>query len=294
MIDSYFIHLLTLIGIYLILGISLQLSVGYAGLLNFGHVAFFGIGAYVAAILALNDLPFFFYILAASFTAAFSGWLLSIPTNKLKGDYLALVTLGFSFVIYALLLNLTGITRGPLGLPGIPRPTILGIAFIDNYSYLILVYICVLFSYFLISRIVHSPLGQATEATRDDELSARSLGKNTFKLKSLNLTISAFFAGLAGSLFALYITFIDPSSFTLTALIPILSIIIIGGLASLPGTIFATFIIVLLPEPLRFLNFPSSIMGPTRQIVYVLILLLIIYYLPRGFYGKIDLDKCLK
>src|SRR3989338_1159698 len=107
MIDAYFIHLLILIGIYLILGISLQLSLGYSGLLNLGHIAFFGIGAYSFALLSLQGFTFALSILMASIISAFFGWLLSIPTNKLKGDYLALVTLGFSFVIYAILLNWT-------------------------------------------------------------------------------------------------------------------------------------------------------------------------------------------
>ncbi|HDI03246.1 MAG TPA: branched-chain amino acid ABC transporter permease, partial [Candidatus Pacearchaeota archaeon] len=127
------------------------------------------------------------------------------------------------------------------------------------------------------------------EAIRDDELATKVLGKNTFKMKSYALGISAFFAGIAGSLYAHYITFIDPSSFTLLQLIPVLAIVILGGLASLKGTILATVVMVLLPEPLRFIGFPSSIVGPARQIIYALILLLILIYKPKGFYGKVEL-----
>ncbi|MCK5320077.1 branched-chain amino acid ABC transporter permease, partial [Candidatus Parcubacteria bacterium] len=115
-------------------------------------------------------------------------------------------------------------------------------------------------------------------------------GKNAFKIKSIALATSAFFAGLAGSLYASYITFIDPSSFTLMQLIPVLSIVIIGGLASLKGTIIATVILTLLPESLRFVGFPSSIIGPARQMTYALILLLILIYKPKGFYGKVELE----
>jgi branched-chain amino acid transport system permease protein len=289
MISAYLIHLLILICIYLILAISLQLSVGFTGLLNLGHIAFYAIGAYTSALLALQGFPFWFCFLSAGILAMIFGFLLSLPTNKLKGDYLALATMGFSFVVYALLLNWTSLTRGPLGLPGIPKPKIFGINFSDNLSFLILVAIIALISYLIIKRITISPFGKVLEAIRDNELVARVLGKNTFKMKSLALMISSFFAGIAGSLYAHYITFIDPSSFTLLQLIPVLSIVIIGGLASLEGTVLATIILVLLPEPLRFIGFPSSIVGPARQILYALLLLLILIYKPKGFYGRVSL-----
>jgi branched-chain amino acid transport system permease protein len=289
MISAYLIHLLILICIYLILAISLQLSVGFTGLLNLGHIAFYAIGAYTSALLALNGFPFWFCFPSAGILTMIFGFLLSLPTNKLKGDYLALATMGFSFVVYAVLLNWTSLTRGPLGLPGIPKPKIFGITFSDNFSYLILVAIIALISYLIIKRITISPFGKVLEAIRDNELVVRVLGKNTFKMKSLALMISSFFAGIAGSLYAHYITFIDPSSFTLLQLIPVLSIVIIGGLASLEGTILATVILVLLPEPLRFIGFPSSIVGPARQILYALLLLLILIYKPKGFYGRVSL-----
>jgi branched-chain amino acid transport system permease protein len=123
MISAYFIHLLILIGIYAILATSLQLAVGFTGLLNLGHIAFYCIGAYISALLALAGLPFWLCFLLAGIGAMLFGFLLSVPTNKLKGDYLALATMGFSFVIYAVVLNWIGLTRGPLGLPGIPKPS---------------------------------------------------------------------------------------------------------------------------------------------------------------------------
>ncbi|MCD6402598.1 branched-chain amino acid ABC transporter permease [bacterium] len=288
--EGYLIHLLILIGIYLILAISLQLAVGFTGLLNLGHIAFYCIGAYTSALLALNNFPFWLCFSLAGIVAMLFGFLLSIPTNKLKGDYLALATMGFSFVIYAVVLNWTSLTRGPLGLPGIPKPSLFGISFSNNFSFLILTAIIALISYLIVKKITISPFGKVLEATRDDELATRVLGKNTFKIKTYALGISAFFAGIAGSLYSHYITFIDPSSFTLLQLIPVLCIVIIGGLASLKGTILATIILVLLPEPLRFIGFPSSIVGPARQMIYALILLLILLYKPKGFYGKVELE----
>ena len=290
MISAYFIHLLILIGIYVILAISLQLAVGFTGLLNLGHIAFYCVGAYTSALLALAGFPFWFAFLSAGIMAMLFGFLLSIPTNKLKGDYLALATLGFSFVIYAVALNWTSLTRGPLGLPGIPKPSLFGFTFSNNFSFLILTLVIGLVSYLIIKRVVSSPFGKVLEAVRDDELATKVLGKNTFKIKTYALGISAFFAGIAGSLYAHYITFIDPSSFVLLQLIPVLAIVIIGGLASLKGTVIAAIILVLLPEPLRFIGFPSSIVGPARQIIYALLLLLILIYRPKGFSGKVEIE----
>jgi len=290
MFSAYLIHLLVLIGIYLILALALQIALGFSGLLNMGHVAFYCVGAYTSALLLLAGWPWWLCFILAGIMAMVFGFLLSLPTNKLKGDYLALATLGFSFVVYAVALNWIGLTRGPLGLPGIPKPEILGINFSSNFSFLILTLLICLLVYLLLKKIINSPFGKAMQATRDDELATRILGKNIFKIKTISLMISAFFAGLAGSLYASYITFIDPSSFTLMQLIPIFCIVIIGGLASLKGTIIATIILVLLPEPLRFIGFPSSIIGPMRQIIYALLLLLILIYRPKGFYGKVELE----
>ena len=156
--------------------------------------------------------------------------------------------------------------------------------------FLILVAIVAIVVYFFIRRIIDSPFGKVLEATRDNELATRVLGKNTFKIKSVSLVISAFLAGIAGSLYAHYITYIDPSSFSMMQIAPILCMVIIGGLASLKGTIIATIILVLLPEPLRFIGFSSSIVGPMRQIIYALILLVILLYKPKGFFGKVELE----
>jgi branched-chain amino acid transport system permease protein len=290
MIEAYLIHLAILVCIYIILAVSLQLSVGFTGLFNFGHIAFYCIGAYVSALMLLVGYPFWVCLILAGVVAAVFGFVLSFPINKLKGDYLSLSSLGFSFVVYAVALNWVELTRGPLGLPGIPKPEFFGFSFASNFYFLILSIIITAVTYLVIERIASSPFGKVLESIRDDELASKTLGKDTTKMKSYSLAISAFFAGVAGSLYASYITFIDPSSFTLMQLIPILSIVIIGGMASLRGTIIATIIIVLLPEPLRFIGFPSSIIGPARQIIYALLLLAILLFKPKGIDGKIKFE----
>lgn len=289
MINPYLLHILVLVAIYSIVAVSLNLALGYTGLLNLGHVAFFGIGAYTSALLTKAGVPFLVAFLAAGIIASIFGYLLYFATKKLKGDYLALATLGFTFVLYSLLLNLTFLTRGPLGIAGIAKPSFAGIVLSSPAAYLLFTGILALVSVLLLAFIVKSPFGRVMQAIRDDEIGVRVLGKNTLAVKGKVMMISAFFAGLAGSLFAHYITFIEPGSFTLTEVVLVLTIVIVGGLASLRGSILAAFILLLIPELLRFLAWPSSILGPGRQILYALILLAILLFRPRGLLGKVDL-----
>ena len=290
MIEAYLIHILVLVGIYIILAVSLNLALGYTGMLNLGHVAFFGIGAYTSALLTKAGVHFLIAFPLAGLFVTIFGYLLVLATNKLKGDYLALATLSFSFVVYSLLLNMTFLTRGPLGVAGIMKPEFFGLRILYPSQYLIFVIIIVTISVLIIHRIVKSPFGRLLQATRDDELGLKVLGKDTFKLKYKAMMISAIFAGIAGSLFANYITYIEPNSFTLSELIFVLTIVIVGGLASLKGSVVSAFIIVMIPEALRFLSLPSAILGPMRQIVYALILLCILLFRPRGLFGRVDLE----
>lgn len=284
--EAYIIHLLILIGIYAILAISLNLSMGFAGLLNIGHVAFYGIGAYTSALLALNlGFPFWLSMLIAGFVAAFFGFILAVPTLKLKGDYFAIATLGFAIVIENILKNWISLTRGPLGLPGIPKPSLFGFGF-SQPSYLVLVAFFAFIAYIFIKHITDAPFGRVLKAIREDELVASSLGKNIVKYKTQALVISAFFAGIAGSLYAHYITFIDPSSFTIFESILIISMIIVGGLASVKGAVVGAIILVLLPEPLRFLPLPSFAIGALRQMIYAGLLVYLLIKKPKGILGE--------
>lgn len=281
--SAYLTHLLILISIYAILALSLNLAMGYTGLFNVGHIAFFGIGAYASALLALKfGLPFGLAIIAAGMVAALSGWLISFPTLKLKGDYLAIGTLGIAIVIESVERNWTALTRGPLGLPGISRPMI----FSSLFSYLILAIVVVVLTYIIIRQLTATPFGRVLKAIREDEVAAQSMGKNTIKYQTIVLVVSAFFAGLAGSLYAHYITYIDPSAFSLMEAILVFSMVIIGGIASNKGAVIGAAILILLPEPLRFIGFPSSMLGPLRQMIYSAILVLLILKRPQGLVGE--------
>jgi branched-chain amino acid transport system permease protein len=286
----YLLNIGILIGIYIILGVGLNLVLGFTGLINLGHIALFGLGAYTSAILSKAGTPFLISFLVAGFIGAVAGFILIFATRKLKGDYFALATLGFAFVVGSLMLNLKGITRGPLGIPGISKPSFFGFVINTNLSYFLLVsFVCIVCIY-IAYKITESPFGKLLHAVRNDELGLRVLGKNTFKIKSKIMIVSGFMAGIAGSLFAHYISYIEPSSFFIKEIILVLTIVIIGGIASINGTILGTIIIFLIPEVLRIFNLPSSIIGSMRQVIYSIILILILMYRPRGLLGRIDLE----
>jgi branched-chain amino acid transport system permease protein len=284
------IHLSIIICIFIILGVSLNLAVGYTGLLNLGHIAFYGMGAYISALLALQGWPFLGALFVAGVGSAVIGWLLTAITNRIKGDYLALATLGFAFIFNSVAINWRSVTRGPLGIPGIPKPLIFGFTFNTNVEYLVLTAVVtalvVVFAYLL----TRSRYGKLLQAVRDDAIGLSALGKNVFRLKYQAMMVSAFMGGLAGSLYAHYITYIDPTAFFISDIIIILSIIIVGGLASLRGSVIAAVIIVLIPELLRFVDLPSNIVGPGRQIFYAVILLAILLWRPKGLFGKVELE----
>ncbi len=290
MIENYLLHILILMCIYAIASTSLNLALGYTGILNLGHIAFIAIGAYTSAQLTNLGLPYLFSFLFAGAFASITGAGIVYLTKKLKGDYIALATLAFTFVTYSLLLNLTWLTNGPLGIAGISSPSLLGwkvntLLFHAGWT-VIITLVCIIST----TAIVNSPFGRLLQALRDDEIGLKVLGKNTYLLKTKAMMISAFFAGIAGSLLAHYLTYIEPSSFQLTELIIILTIVIVGGLASIKGTLIATLILISLPELLRLLAIPSSILGPARHIIYALILLCLLLYKPRGICGRVDIS----
>lgn len=286
---GYLIHVLITIGYYSVLVVSLNIALGFTGIINLGHVAFFGVGAYTSALLTKAGMPFVSAFLLSAVVASLFGFLLSFITKKLKGDYVALATLGFSFVIGSILLNWSSLTGGALGVPGISKPSLFGFSAATNAEYLVFVWVITFILYAIAFRLMGSRYGRLLEAVRDDAVGLLSLGKNVQKLKHQAMMISAGMAGLAGSLFAHYITYIHPTNFHLPDIIFMLSIVIVGGLASIRGSIVATIILGLLTEALRFLNLPAETIGPSRLMIYSLVLILILLWKPRGLFGKIDL-----
>ncbi len=287
---EYLINLAILFLIYAILGLSLNLVVGYTGLISTAHAAFYGIGAYATALL-LSDyhLNFFLSLAIGMVAAGFAAFLIGIVLSRFTGDYYALASLGFNVIVYSVLLNWQNLTRGPLGIPGIPRPGIFIFDFSSNISFLILTLIFVIFAYLFSRFIVNTSFGRVLKAIREDEAAIQVFGYNTRHYKLAVFVISAAMAAAAGSLFASYITFIDPSSFTVMESVFILAIIILGGLSNLRGSILGALIMVLLPEVLRFAGFPQGIAAHMRQVVYGLSLIFLMRYRPQGLLGEYKL-----
>lgn len=283
---EYLAHIMVITGIYIILTLSLNLVVGYTGLAALGHAAFSCVGAYTSSLLALNfGLSPWLGLLIGACVAALLGVVIGFPCLRLKGDYLALATFGLGVIVYSIAKNWVSVTRGPMGLPGIPGFSVFGFQLSEIWQYLILVTFFVLLTYFTIGRVVNSPFGRILRGIREDEIVALAVGKDVDRHKILVFVIGAFFAGIAGSLYAHYITFIDPSSFTVMESITILLMVVFGGMSSLSGSFIGASILVIFPEALRFLGLPTSVAAPLRQMTYGLLLTVLMLRRPQGILG---------
>jgi len=284
---EYLLHILVITGIYIILTLSLNLVVGYTGLAALGHAAFACVGAYTSALLALHfGLSPWLGLLIGACVAALLGAVVGTPSLRLKGDYLALATFGLGVIVYSVAKNWASLTRGPMGLPSIPGFSVFGHQLSAIWAYLILVTLFVFLTYLVIRRIVNSPFGRILRGIREDEVATLAMGKNVNKYKILVFVIGAFFAGIAGSLYAHYITFIDPSSFTAMESIIILLMVVFGGMGSLTGSFVGASVLVISPELLRFLGMPSSVAAPLRQMIYGLLLIILMLKRPQGLLGR--------
>lgn len=287
---EYLVHLAILFAIYAILGISLNLVVGYTGLLSVTHAAFFGLGAYATGILTAHfGMNFFVSLIAGMALAGVASFLIGAVLSRLSGDYYVLGTVGFNFILFSILLNWDGVTRGPLGIPGVSRPNLFGFNFSSSISFLVLAFLFLFLVYATSRFIVSSSFGRVLKAIREDEQAIGVFGYHTLSYKLAIFVISAAMAAAAGSLFASYITFIDPTMFVVMESVFILAIVILGGFANLNGSLVGALFLILLPELLRFVGFPSEIAGQMRQVVYGLLLILLMLYRPQGLMGEYKL-----
>ena len=289
---EYLLHILILIGIYIILSVSLNLIAGYAGLISIAHAAFYGVGAYVAALMALNlRSPFLINIICAVILSGLLGALLGIPSLCIRDDYFVIATFAFQIITFSILNNWVSFTGGPMGLPGIPQPTILELEISSHIGFLVLVGIMCTFMLWISSRIVRSPFGRVLKAIREDEVLVQAAGKNVASYKVLVFVLGAGMAAVAGVMYAYYISYIDPTSFTVMESIFIISIVIIGGAGSFWGPVVGAVLLVTLPEALRFVGMPSSIAANMRQIIYGALLVAFMMWRPQGLMGKYSFRK---
>jgi branched-chain amino acid transport system permease protein len=280
-----FLHLCIMILIYIIFALSLNIEVGYTGLFNFGHVAFFGIGAYTSALLTLHQMPFELSLLMALVMAGIWGFLLSLPSLRLRGDYFGIATLGFGEIIRMVFLNEVWLTKGPMGLPGISKPIIFSYRFSSLPQYLILTLGFVVLTIVILRVIIRSPFGRVLKAIREDEMAAEGLGKNVFRFRIKSFVIGSVFAGLAGTLWGHYTTFISPGDFTLVETILVLLIVVLGGKGTEWGPVVGAFTLIFFQESLRFLRLPAEwtrYLAPLQQMIFGGLLILLMIFLPEG------------
>lgn len=275
---DYLLHLAILICIYTILAQSLSLVAGYSGQISLAHAGFYGIGAYTTALFSVNyGFPVLVTIPLAMLLSGLIAYVVSKVAVKTVDDYYIIITLGIQVVIFSILNNWQEVTKGPLGIPGIPSFDIFGFEIDSKIGYLLISVFFTALVWFLLHQLSSSPFGRVLRALSEDEVYTKSLGKNVGRFKVVSFVISGMLASIAGVLYAHYISYIDPTSFTIDESIFILSIVIIGGMRNLKGIFFAAAFLVLLPEALRFVGMPSSIAANMRQIIYGFALIFVIY-----------------
>ena len=272
-INDYYARIITIICINVILAVSLNLIIGFTGQLTLGHAGFMSIGAYTAAMFTIKtSVPFPIALLLGGIFAAVVGFLIGLPTLRLKGDYLAITTLGLGEIIRVVIVNIEKLGGGR-GLAGIPPKT--------TFTW---VFFIMLFTIIIILNIIRSSHGRAMMSVREDEIAAEAMGINTTKYKIMSFVIGSFFAGIAGGLFAHYMYFIKPDQFGFLRSVDIVTYVVLGGMGSLSGSVLSTATLVALPEFLRFLN-------DYRMILYPIALIIIMRFIPQGLLGSQELSQ---
>lgn len=277
-VDVYITYLATIVFIWAILAVGLNILTGYAGQISLGHAAFFGIGAYTSALLMLKlGLPFWFSMPIGGFLAAGVGFFVGLPALKVSGHYLALVTLAFGEIAQLILIHWESLTNGSRGLV-VPLPTFFGFKFSTDMRKYYLIFAVTVFLIYCANNIVKSRIGRAFKSIKGSEVASQAMGVNLARFKLLAFIISAFYAGVAGGLYGILLAFISPEYFGLFDSINYLMMVVIGGLGSISGGIIGAVVLAILPEALRrFQDF--------QEFIYGGMLLLSIVFMPKGLIG---------
>ena len=289
---EYVLHVCILLSIFVILSTSLNLLVGYTGLVSLAHAACYGIGAYCAALLVLDlrtppALNLVVGVLLAAGLSLFIGWC----AIRLTDEYLVLATFSFQVIIHGVLKNWTTVTNGPLGVVGIPSMSVGGLHLDTNWCFFpfsAAVAACVVL---VLWTLVRSPYGRVLKAIRGDEAFAASLGKDVRRFKLVAVAFGGGLAAVAGFLYAHYARYVDPSSFSVTESIVILTMVIVGGSGRLRGSVVGAALVLVVPEVLRFIGLPSAVASNVRQVVFGLILVLLMLFRPQGLFGDFGLER---
>lgn len=293
---NYILHLLVYFNIYAVVALSLNLVVGYCGMLTLAHAGFYAVGGYAYALLTLQaGWGFLPAVAAGTALAAFLSLAVSLASWRLKGDFFVLASLAVQALIFSALYNWSSpgeplgswknLTNGPFGITGIPRPDLFGWSPSTPAAFALFSTVVAALCGLILWRLQSSPWGRLLLVMRDDELAARGLGKNTRLAKVQALAIAAAFASVAGALYAAHVRYLDPSSATLNESILMLSMVIVGGLGNFRGPLVGAAILILLPEALRFLHLPDAQAANLRLLIYGLLLVMMMHFRPQGIAG---------
>lgn len=286
-LSEYSLHLAIMVAVFAILTLSLNLISGYGGSISLGHAGFFLIGSYTSALLSVyQGWPFWLSMPMAILLTAASGLLLGFPALRWSGHFLAVITIAFGAIAQLLSINWVFLTNGIDGVAPIPRPTVPGIDLTSNLNYLYFSLIALAFVVYFMTRLVDSGFGRALKAIKNDEIAATCMGIDVARTKIAAFVISAALAGFAGALYAHYIRFLNPDSFSLDVSIRIFVMMIIGGAGSIPGSILGSLIVYVLPEILRPLQ-------DYYYLIWGVIIIVVMLFLPGGLIslGPVLRDK---
>lgn len=280
---DYIFYILILVEIYIILAVSLNLLMGFAGLISMAHAGFMAIGAYTTTLLITSlGMNFLLTIPLGVVIAGLVSALLALPSLRVKGEHYIIASFGLQIILYNILLNWVSLTNGPYGFSGIPRPRLFGYTFGTYRSYLVLASLITLVCVFIIWRITRSRFGLVLRGIREDEIAASSLGKNVNRFKVITFIAGSSVAAVAGSLYATAISFIDPFCFTVHDSIFMLAVVIIGGTGNIFGSALGALLLISLPELLKFFQVAETIAAPLRQMIYGALLVVFMRFRPQG------------
>jgi branched-chain amino acid transport system permease protein len=289
---NYLLHVATVILLYAGLVASLNLLIGHAGILSFAHASFYGIGAYVTAMLTVyagwDWLP---AVAAAVVATAAIAFLIGVPTLRLGGDYFILALFGFQLIVVDVILNLDDVTNGPFGIRGIPRPSVNDYGLASGWPFLIGTAVVTGVLFLTVRRIVTSPLGGKLHAVRDDETVAAALGINVARTKIMIFTVAAALAAVIGAMTAFYFRFVEANAFNSEVMILLLAMAFVGGTKSLWGAVAGPAILVLFPEIFRFIGPIGVDLAKVQQGLYGLLLVLLMLFRPQGLISPRERDS---
>ena len=280
---DYVLYVTSLVAVYGVLTVSLNLVLGYTGILSVAHAAFMGIGAYATALLVTDGgANFFLTVPVGALVAGAVSAALASSTLRLKGDYYIIGSFGFQVIMYSVFLNWIALTKGPFGIRNIPKPRAFGFAFDDPARFAVLALAFLALCVWIARRIAESPYGKVLRAIREDEVGAASIGKDVRRYKVTIFVVSAMLAAVGGSLYAGLISYVDPFAFTVNESIFLQALVIIGGAGNVYGSVVGAAVLIVLPEVLRFFDVPATVASPIREIVYGTLMILFLRFRPKG------------